>query len=90
MVCSQKDAAGNTYKFTFNTAAGTSTMTDPLFLLYNYTHNNRDLTQETDSAGNTTQSTYDANNRLLTLCLISMARAGRWSEIASARGWTPR
>jgi RHS repeat-associated protein len=65
LVTTQTDAAGNTFKFSFNTTAGTSTMTDPLSQLYSYTHSNRDLTQETDPAGNITQSTYDGSDRLL-------------------------
>jgi RHS repeat-associated protein len=65
-VATQKDAAGNTFTFNFNTTAGTSTMTDPLSGNSNYAHNSRrDLTSETDPLNNSTQSTYDTNDRLL-------------------------
>jgi RHS repeat-associated protein len=63
-VVSAQDAAANRYTFTYNTSAGQSTMTDPLGQLSSFTHNNRNLTQQTDPAGNITFYTYDANSRL--------------------------
>ena len=65
-VATQKDAANNTFTFSFNTATGGGTMTDPLSEVSTFTHVNRNLTQAVDPAGNTSTMTYDVKNRLLT------------------------
>ncbi len=63
-VSTQQDAAGDRYTFSFSTATRQSKMTDPLNQVYSYTHLNRNLTQDTNPAGDIVSMTYDASNRL--------------------------
>jgi RHS repeat-associated protein len=62
-VATQNDAAANTFSFSFNSASGQSTMTNPLSQVSTYVHAARNLVQETDPAGNVSKIAYDANNR---------------------------
>ena len=69
-VSTQTDAAGNTTKFNVGTDAsgtGPASMTNPLGQVSNYSHTAGELILETDPAGDSNSTTYDANGRPLTL-----------------------
>jgi RHS repeat-associated protein len=62
-VTSQRDATANAFSFAYGPTPGVSTMTNPLAQISTYTHVNRNLTRETDPAGNSSTMVYDTNNR---------------------------
>ncbi len=63
-VTTSQNASSYAYSFSFNGTNGQSTMTDPLSEVSTYIHSGRNLTQQTDPAGNVTSFTYDSNSRL--------------------------